>query len=120
MNESSVVTILVACISAFGAIGASIAGVYAARSHREQRQFRVENTEQHGATMSLIKTIELTTRETRQDVRELRDDVDDLRTDFDSHVASPNPKTRPTTKEALRGKPAKEGAKPVKPRRRAS
>ena len=120
MTESSIVTLVVACISALGAVGASVAGVFAARSHREQRQFRLENTEQHGATMSLIKDIELTTRETRQDVRELRADVVDLRADFDNHVASPNPKTRPAQKGASRGTTTKEGAKPVKPRRRAS
>lgn len=99
----SLVTIVVAVISACGAIGASVAGVYAAKSRKEQAEFRQENTTQHGATMALIKEIELNTRETKNDVREIRLDLDDLRDDFIDHVGpSPSSEPRPTKKAVKR------------------
>jgi len=85
MSETSVVTLIVAIISAAGAVGASVAGII---TQRNQRVFRKENTEQHGATMALIKDIQITTRETKQDVRELR-------SDFDDHKKQEHPPTKP-------------------------
>ena len=92
MSETSVVTLIVAVISALGAVGASVAGIAIQRNQRDiqrsQRLFRKENTEQHGATMALIKEIQITTRETKQDVRELR-------SDFDDHQKQAHPLTKP-------------------------
>lgn len=85
MNDAGVISIVVAVISALGAIGASVSGVLAAKARREHQEFREENTSQHGATLALIRDIELTTRETRQDVREMRVDVSELRSDFEEH-----------------------------------
>lgn len=105
MNEASVISIVVAVISALGAVGASVSGVLAAKARREHRDFREENTSQHGATLALIRDIELTTRETRQDVREMRIDMSELRTDFEEHklLGSSAHESRPQTKEQPNG-----------------
>jgi hypothetical protein len=83
MSEGSIVTLIVSIISASGAIGASVAGYLVQKNQRSlernQRVFRRENSDQHGATLALIKEIQITTHETKDDVRALR-------SDFDSHV----------------------------------
>lgn len=126
MADSGVISIAVACISAFGAIGASISGVLAAKARREHRDFREENTSQHGTTLALIKDIELTTRETRQDVREIRLDVAELRSDFEGHQSlgasahEPRPRKETTRGTNPKAKVAKVDTPEVKrPRRRA-
>lgn len=85
MTDSGIISLAVAFISAFGAIGASVSGVLATKARREHRDFREENTSQHGTTLALIKDIELNTRETKQDVREIGLDVAKLRNDFEGH-----------------------------------
>ncbi|CAB4158911.1 hypothetical protein UFOVP711_35 [uncultured Caudovirales phage] len=127
MADSGVISLAVACISAFGAIGASVTGVLAAKARKEHRDFREENTSQHGTTLALIKDIELTTRETRQDVREIRLDVTELRNDFEAHqvLGASAHESRPR-KEAIsvtnpKAKAVKAGDPEVKrPRRRSA
>lgn len=123
MGDSGMVTIIVAVISAIGAIGASVAGVVATRLNRDQKQFRLENTDQHGQTMSLIKEIQSTTRETRQDVRDIRADLRDLTSEFEHHVVAGADahKTRATpTKDKKRDVNPKKESQPARTRRRAS
>jgi|688.fasta_scaffold1502705_1 hypothetical protein len=128
MTDSGVISIVVAVISALGAIGASVSGVLAAKARREHKDFREENTSQHGATLALIRDIELTTRETRQDVREMRIDVSELRSDFEEHklLGASAHEPSPRTKETSSGtNPKAKVVKAVdetkrKPRRRAS
>jgi hypothetical protein len=127
MTDSGVISLAVACISAFGAIGASVAGVLAAKARKEHRDFREENTSQHGTTLALIKDIELNTRETRQDVREIRLDVTELRNDFEEHQVlgasahEPRPRKETTSGTNPKAKAVKAGDAEVKrPRRRSA
>lgn len=129
MNDAGLISILVAVISALGAIGASVSGVLAAKARREHKDFREENTSQHGTTLALIRDIELTTRETRQDVREIRIDISELRGDFEEHkvLGASAHESSPDKKEKSNGinPKAKRGAVPAqdvkaKTKRRAS
>jgi hypothetical protein len=109
--------IIVAVISAIGAIGASITGVLAAKSRKEQAAFRDENASQHGATLALIQSIEHTTWDIRQDVR-------DVRGQLESHIAlgdAAHAAPRQTRKEPADGTVKKaDSAKPKRAARRAS
>jgi hypothetical protein len=92
--------ILVAVIGGLATVSAAYAGLNIRKVRTEQRQFKDENSEQHGATMALVREIELNTRETKQDVRELKLDVDVLRHDLHEHIGEPPKKKAAPRKTA--------------------
>jgi hypothetical protein len=127
MTDSGLISLAVACISALGAIGASVSGVLATKARKEHRDFRQENTSQHGTTLALIKDIELNTRETRQDVREIGLDLTQLRNDFEGHQSlgtsahESRPRKETTSGTNPKAKVVKPNAEEVKrPRRRSA
>ena len=85
----AIVTVAVAVIGA----GAVVVGPLLHEMHKQRRelqQFRDENSTQHGQTLGVIREIELTTRETRNDVRELRADFEDHKVNEHQTAKEPN------------------------------
>lgn len=102
-----IVTIAVALIGGVATVAGPILLYLLQQTRREARDFRRENSKQHGETLSVIRDIQLDVRETRQDVRELR-------TDFEGHQHTEAPKKitpaksqTKATKAAPHGKAAK-------------